>query len=289
MEHIYSTIPEVFEMSLIPSHTAHYTHTHTHTHNHTDTVTHNTHAELKSVITLIDKLLLFESVRLNPVEITFLVEYASTMGPALTILQAETNVQMGWLLRTLTLLITKLDNIRINCRYCKPLVDAAQESLQHRFADMLLEPEFIAAAILVSKFKTLWTSEENIIKLGMDYTWDHLEEDTSHQSPANGSSASDDEHLFASMKKPDGQEKMTQLEGYLASKVDHKDILKSYPAVCKLSLKLNTTLPASAACERLFSMAGLIFSPWRARLDAKNVENQLLLKRNKKYFSLGRQ
>lgn len=120
---------------------------------------------------------------------------------------------------------------------------------------------------------------------GMDYIKDHLEEESSHQSPATGSSASDDDDFFASIKKPAGQECVKQLEGYLASKVDRKDILKSYPAVCKLSLKLNTTLPASAACERLFSTAGLIFSPRRARLDAKNFENQLLLKRNRKYLS----
>ncbi|XP_042563250.1 GTPase IMAP family member 7-like, partial [Clupea harengus] len=52
----------------------------------------------------------------------------------------------------------------------------------------------------------------------MDYIKDHLEEDTSHQSPANGSSASDD----ASMKTPDGQENIKQLEGYLASKPVNK-------------------------------------------------------------------
>lgn len=123
---------------------------------------------------------------------------------------------------------------------------------------------------------------------GLDYIKDHLEEDSKHQSPSNGSSTSDDEDFFASMKTSDGQDSIKQLDGYLASKVDHKDILKSYPAVCKLSLKLNTSLPASAACERLFSTAGLIFSPWRARLDAKKFENQLLLKRNKKYFTFGK-
>lgn len=121
------------------------------------------------MITLIDKLLLFESIRLSPVEISFLEEYAKTMGPlakALNILQSETDVQMGWLLPTLMLLIAKLNKIRSGCRYCKPLVDAVQEGLQRRFADMLVEPEFIAAAILVPKFKTSWTSDENLIKLG---------------------------------------------------------------------------------------------------------------------------
>ncbi len=107
--------------------------------------------------------------RLSPVEIAFLEEYARTMSPlakALNILQAEIDVQMGWLLPTLTLLISKLDQIRITSRYCKPLVDAIQGGLQQRFGNMLVEPEFIAAAILVPKFKTSWTSDEQIVKLG---------------------------------------------------------------------------------------------------------------------------
>ncbi|XP_063073764.1 uncharacterized protein LOC134464219 [Engraulis encrasicolus] len=225
---------------------------------------------------------------LSSVELSFLEEYARTMGPvgkALNILQGENDVQMGWLLPTLTLLITKLDKIRITSRYCKPLVDAVQEGLQHRFADMLVEPEFIAAAILVPKFKTTWTSDDELILRGMDYIKAHLEEETANLSPANGSSDTDDEDFFASFKKSGQGEVVKQLEGYLASKLEHKGVLMSYPAVCKLSMKLNTALPASAACERLFSTAGLIFSPRRARIDAKNFENQLLLKRNVKYLS----
>ncbi|KAL6478136.1 hypothetical protein MHYP_G00139710 [Metynnis hypsauchen] len=107
--------------------------------------------------------------KLSSVDIAFLEEYARTMGPvskALNILQGESDVQMGWLLSTLTLLITKLDKIRITSRYCKPLVDAVQEGLQHRFADMLVEPEFIAAAILAPKFKTSWTCDEDLILRG---------------------------------------------------------------------------------------------------------------------------
>lgn len=42
-----------------------------------------------------------------------------------------------------------------NSRYCKPLVDAALEGLQKRFKDMMAEPEFIAAAILLPKFNSV--------------------------------------------------------------------------------------------------------------------------------------
>ncbi|KAL7879801.1 hypothetical protein SRHO_G00020550 [Serrasalmus rhombeus] len=134
---------------------------------------------------------------LSPVEIVFLEEYATTMSPvakALNILQAEIDVQMGWLLPTLTLLISKLDQIRITSRYCKPLSDALKEGLQQRFRDTLVEPEFIAAAVLIPKFKTSWTSDENIVKLGLDYIKDHLEEEPSNQSSVDGSSTSDDKH-----------------------------------------------------------------------------------------------
>nr|XP_020477590.1 uncharacterized protein LOC109972796 isoform X1 [Monopterus albus] len=132
----------------------------------------------------------------SPVEIAFLTEYAAVTSPvsqATNILQAEANIQMGWLLPTINLLITKPDRVKL---------------------------------------------------------------------PLN-----------------------EQLDAYLACVADHMDLLKSFPAVCKLSVKLNTPLPASAACERLFSCAALVFSPRRARLDSCNFENQLLLRLNSKFFS----
>ena len=57
--------------------------------------------------------------RLSSIGMAFLEDFAKTMGPlakALNILQAETEVQMGWLLPTLTLLINKLEPIHINSR-----------------------------------------------------------------------------------------------------------------------------------------------------------------------------
>ena len=48
-------------------------------------------------------------------------------------------------------------------------------------------------------------------------------------------------------------------------------------------LSLALPLPALAACERLYSIAGLVFSPKRARLNAVNFENQLLLRINRRF------
>ncbi|KAJ8273932.1 hypothetical protein GJAV_G00107110 [Gymnothorax javanicus] len=64
---------------------------------------------------------------------------------------------------------------------------------------------------------------------------------------------------------------------------DTMELLHSFSAIKKLSLKLNTALPTSAACERLFSCAGLLFTAKRSRIDSGNLENQLLLKLNKRF------
>jgi len=72
----------------------------------------------------------------------------------------------------------------------------------------------------------------------------------------------------------------SKLHGYLAYASEEMELLHSFPLV-KKSLKLNTHLPASATCERLFSCAGKLFTPRRARLDSTNFENQLIVKLNK--------
>ena len=45
-------------------------------------------------------------------------------------------------------------------------MDTLQAALENRFGQMLGDPELIAAAILVPKFKTSWTSDDGILKCG---------------------------------------------------------------------------------------------------------------------------
>ena len=42
--------------------------------------------------------------------------------------------------------------------------------------------------------------------------------------------------------------------------------LHLFPAIQKIFVELNTALPASAACERLFSIAGSLFRPARCSM-----------------------
>ncbi len=97
-----------------------------------------------------------------------------------------------------------------------------------------------------------------------------------------GQHSSDEEDFFSTMKSR-RSEGTGELEGYLACVSESMALLNSFPNFKKLSLKLNTGLPATSACECLFSSAGLSFTAKRARISATNFENQLLLKLNKSF------
>ncbi|XP_037388735.1 uncharacterized protein LOC119262030 [Pygocentrus nattereri] len=157
------------------------------------------------------------ATRFTPVELAFLAEYAKTMSPvakALDVLQGETSVQMGWLVPTITLLRTKLQQLNIASKFCEPLIAALLSGLEKRFGEMLTDPELIAAAILVPKFKTCWTSDENILKLGLDYIRSHLGcQAENHIS--EGSQSSEEEDFFSSLKKTSPLETTQQLDAYL--------------------------------------------------------------------------
>ncbi|KAF7645683.1 hypothetical protein LDENG_00200280 [Lucifuga dentata] len=81
---------------------------------------------------------------------------------------------MGWLVPTITLLTVKLDHLRLSSKFCQPLMNALQEGIQKWFGPMLADPELIAAAVL-PKFRTSWTSNEDMLKLGLDYIKAHLD------------------------------------------------------------------------------------------------------------------
>ncbi|XP_075941705.1 uncharacterized protein LOC142944090 isoform X1 [Anarhichas minor] len=175
----------------------------------------------------------------NPAELAFLTEYAAVMSPvaqATNILQAEANAHMGWLLPTINLLTAKLDRVKLPLKYCKPLVDALQVGIKNRFGHMSGDPELIAAAILLPKFRTTWTKDDDTIRMGMDYIKQHMEEPSLQLGDATRSSSSDEDDFFSALRSSQAQDSTKQLDGYLACSADHMHLLKSFPAVCKLSV-----------------------------------------------------
>ncbi|ROL47717.1 hypothetical protein DPX16_16089 [Anabarilius grahami] len=70
-----------------------------------------------------------------------------------------------------------------------------QQGIQKRFGDVMKEPELIAAAILLPRFRTSWTTEENILNAGLDYIRNHLDTDLDDITSTN-SSLSDEDDFF---------------------------------------------------------------------------------------------
>lgn len=106
-------------------------------------------------------------VRYSPADLAFLGEYTTTMSPvakAMNILQGKSNIQMGWLIPTITTPVTKLDKTSPSLRFCKPLVDAFLDGLRKWFEDMISDPELVAA-LFHPKSKTSWTSDEEVLRL----------------------------------------------------------------------------------------------------------------------------
>ncbi|XP_036007241.1 uncharacterized protein LOC118567127 [Fundulus heteroclitus] len=207
------------------------------------------------------------------------------VAKATNILQAETNAQIEWLLPTINLLQIKLDKVKLQLKYRRPLVNALQSGIQNRFGHMFKDAELVTAAILLPKFQTTRTMENATIKMGIDYIKQHLEDPSMQPRDATRSSSSDEYDFFSSLQASKTQDGGKQFDAYLSCSADHMDMLKSFPYVCKLSVKLNTPLPASAACKRLFSIAGLVFSPRRVRINFRHFESQLLLKMNRRFYS----
>nr|XP_020481133.1 uncharacterized protein LOC109974981 isoform X2 [Monopterus albus] len=162
---------------------------------------------------------------------------------ALNILKSETDTHTGWLLSVMFQLQAKLSRLETSSKMCLPLIRAVQDGVQKRF-EMMHDPELIAAAILLPKFKNTWTERAEIIEAGLVYVKQNLDQ-MAEAAVEQIMSLSSDEDFFSSMKSRRSQ-----------------------------------GLPASAACERLFSSAGLLFTAKRARISS-DLENQLLLKLNK--------
>jgi hypothetical protein len=70
------------------------------------------------------------------------------------------------------------------------------------------------------------------------------------------------------------------MSGYSRSSISSDTEPKSQPIIKSIFLELNTALPASAACERMFFVAGIVFAPFHMPMSVEHFEQQLLLRLN---------
>ena len=110
----------------------------------------------------------------------------------------------------------------------------------------------------------------------------------SPKSPASKSAAKKDTYFQFSDDEGDSDDSeknkiSIEVFQYLEDPRTSIDILHKYPAVKKVFLKYNTTIPSSAPVERLFSFASIILSGRRGLLTDDHFEMLTILKASKAF------
>jgi hypothetical protein len=77
------------------------------------------------------------------------------ISEALNVLQADVNISIGYLLPTLTILLSKMENLKEKgaIKHWKPLLNTMIESVKRRFAESLVDEELHIASMVHSLFK----------------------------------------------------------------------------------------------------------------------------------------
>ena len=86
------------------------------------------------------------------------------------------------------------------------------------------------------------------------------------------SESDDDEDAFFRSRRRPHVNVQDVIANYLHDASNTLASLDVWPSLKPTFIKLNNPLPASAACERLFSAAGRVFVPRRGRISDKRFE-----------------
>jgi len=232
--------------------------------------------------------------QMTDADMQFLVAYAKVMKPivlAMNVLQGEKTTYLGTLIPTIMGVKSKLD--QSTDRLVSPLVSALSAGIDRRFQAVLSDKEHLIASVLHPNFKLHFLPEDarlNIKRTVVAYVQhvaDEICDTDSHsgdyagQQMPTAAPLDKEEDLYSFMTLPDhaaGGSISEEVEEFLQSKARGIQSLTDYPSVANAFVKANSTLPSSAAVERLFSTAGLILSPRRCRMTDQLFDRVVFLK-----------
>jgi hypothetical protein len=123
------------------------------------------------------------------------------------------------------------------------------------------------------KFKTAWITDDEQKRIGLAFLLSKIQQHVAltnnSASAASEDSANTDieDDFFFRKDRNMGVTSDNILSGYLSSSISSVSELKLHPIIRNVFLELNTALPASAACEHLFSVAGRVFAPCRTSMS----------------------
>lgn len=234
----------------------------------------------------------FDDLKLKKLQLNewmFLEEYCKIMEPlakALDKLQGENNSFLGYVAPTI-LVVRRLLISFTNLKYCKPLSLTIIKSLETRFCYIMdlscpESKDFILASVSHPKFKLSWVPLRymnlcktlfitaccigiNSTDIVVEYSVNNNSDDDFFDNICKDNDFNNTSDLESSELRNSNMANLQALS-FLNSKNKDLDILNEFPTIKEVFFKYNTTIPSSAAVERLFSKAVQVLTPRRSQL-----------------------
>ncbi|RXN19408.1 Tol2 transposase [Labeo rohita] len=228
--------------------------------------------------------------RFKAAELTFIQEYVQVMAPlakALDILQSEKMAYAGVLVPTISILLDKMEHMKheVNIHHCNPLIDALINGVKQRFGYIFQDARLLIASAAHPMFRLAYIPNGkkadvvSNLKAELSLLQTRYPDDHMHTDGKNPTDDDDDvTGYFPSLRT---KTVPNEVDSYLQStETNLVNAFQNLPMMKKIFLKYNTGVPASAACELLFSVGKDIFRPKRNRLSDANFEKLLLCRVN---------
>ena len=250
---------------------------------------------VRSILTIpVEKLNMLNTSMLTLYERNVLNEVLDILSPfeeATDLAQLDNHVNAGFLITCIIGLKFKLDNLRLNVKFDKKLVDELKQSLTRRMEQYENDSTFILASILDPRFKLEWCRTEaekfektEILHRSLYYLSPRIElpEQQCKDPPKRRKLFDFMEPIVAKLNDSEFEKYIKQL-----ALPDDTDPLKfwkteqnNFPNLSRLAIDVLSVPASSAAVERVFIIAGQLYRPERCRLTTKHFEQLMFIRAN---------
>lgn len=207
------------------------------------------------------------------------ITVTKSIAEGLDILQGDKHACLGFVLPTLFSIIRRLSGSMLNTAHGEKMRDVLIKSMDKRFKPTMEVEEqnkdLYLAAVTHPLFKLEWLPSDKSVIIKQWFV--HIVNQKADSSLIQESDSNDFFYRYPTSHITQNAE----IENYLSNPLKEVTMLKNFPTIKTLFIDYNTTLSSSAAIERMFSNATLIFQPRRNRLSSVNFERSMFLKKNK--------
>lgn len=235
-------------------------------------------------------LLLFLLLLLCLINLSFLLffQVMAPLAKALDVLQSDRMAYSGVLVPTVTILLQRMEQLKneSNLQHCNPLIESIISGVRRRFGYIFEDARLLMASAAHPMFRLAYipTSKKNDVVSNLKAEVKRCQtQNPDDAMTTDGEEPTEDGDevtgYFPSLRPT---RVVDEVDTYLKStETNLVNVFQNLPMMKAIFLRYNTGFPASAACERLFSVGKDIFRPKRNRLSDANFEKLLLCRVNK--------